>query len=62
MLRNCDALFSGIFVEWSSKERHLYEIEISCFIINDLTVTFDQFHASLLNKSINLVLIKLPFE
>uniref|UniRef100_A0A671QWR2 Protein RIC1 homolog n=1 Tax=Sinocyclocheilus anshuiensis TaxID=1608454 RepID=A0A671QWR2_9TELE len=31
---------------------HLFEIEIFCNIINDFTVTFDQFNASLLNKTI----------
>ncbi len=35
----------------SSKEQCLFETEIFCNIIN---VTFDQFNASLLNKSINL--------
>ncbi len=35
----------------SSKEQHLFEIEIFCNIINVFTVTFDQFNASLINKS-----------
>ncbi len=38
----------------SSKEQHLFETEIFCNIINVFTVTFDQFNASLMNKSINL--------
>ncbi len=33
----------------SSKEQHLFEIEIFCNIINDFTVTFDQFNASFMN-------------
>ncbi len=33
-----------------SKDQHLFEIEIFCNIINVLTVKFDQFNASLLNK------------
>ncbi len=37
----------------SSKEKHLFEIEIFCYIINAFTVTFDQFNESLLNKSIH---------
>ncbi len=36
----------------SSKEQHLFEIEISCNIINVLTVSFDQFNVSLMNKSV----------
>ncbi len=39
----------------SSKEQHLFEIEIFCNIINVFTVTFDQLEiAALMNKSINL--------
>ncbi len=45
-------LFSGFFE--SSKEQHLFEIEIFCKIINVVTVIFDQFNSSLLNKSIHL--------
>ncbi len=37
----------------SSKEQHLYETEIFCNIMNFFTFTFDQFNASLMNKSIN---------
>jgi len=37
----------------SSKEQHLFEIESFCNIINAFTVSFDQFNASLLNKSIH---------
>ncbi len=36
----------------NSKEQHLFETEI--YTINVFTVTFDQYNASLLNKSINL--------
>ncbi len=42
----------NIIVE-SSKEQHLYEIEIFCNIINVFSVTFHQFNASLLSKSVN---------
>ncbi len=35
------------------KRTALFEIEIFCNIIIDLTVTFDQFNASLINKSIH---------
>ncbi len=38
----------------SSKEQHLFKIEIFCSIINVFTVTFDKLHAFLLRKSINL--------
>ncbi len=34
----------------SSKEQHLFETEIFSNIINDFTVTFDQFNASLLTN------------
>ncbi len=44
---------SGFFDEQSSEEQHLSEIEIFCNIINVFIITFDQFEASLLNKSIN---------
>ncbi len=33
------------------KEEHLFEIEIVCEIINVFSATFDQFNASLLNKT-----------
>ncbi len=36
-----------------SKEQHLFKIEILCSIINIFTVTFDQFNASQINKSIS---------
>ncbi len=39
----------------SSKEQHLFEIEIFCNIINVFTVTFDQFNTSLMNLSINFL-------
>ncbi len=38
----------------NSKEQHLFETEILCNIINVFTVTFDQFNAALLNKSVYL--------
>ncbi len=41
----------------SSKEQHFFKIEIFCYIINVFTVTFDQFNASLINKSINFFLL-----
>ncbi len=37
----------------SSKEQHLFETEIFCYSINVFTVTFHQFNASLMNKSID---------
>ncbi len=40
----------------SSKEQHLFEIEILCSIINAFTLTFIQFIVSLLNKSIIVIL------
>ncbi len=43
----------------SSKEQHLFEIEIFCNIINVFTGTFDQLNASLINKSINSSLLSL---
>ncbi len=39
---------------WDSLNRNLYEVEMVSNSINVFTVTFDQFNASLLNKSINL--------
>ncbi len=41
----------------SSKEGHLFKIEIFCHIKNVFTVTFDKFNASLQNKCINCVFI-----
>ncbi len=41
----------------SSKEQHLFEIEIFCNIINVFTVTFNQFNVSLLNTSIIFYLL-----
>ncbi len=46
--------FFQIFSKKSSKEQHLFEIEIFCNIINVFTVTLHQFNAYLLNKYINL--------
>ncbi len=52
-----EIFLSEIFVEtmiwWieSSKEKHLFEVEIFCYIINAFTVTFDQFNLSSLNKN-----------
>ncbi len=40
----------------SSKEQHLFDIEIYCSIINVFTLTSDQFNASLLSKSMNVCL------
>ncbi len=39
----------------SSEEQHLLKLEIFCNIINAFTVTFDQFNAFLMNKSINFL-------
>ncbi len=36
------------------KSKNNFETEIFCNIINAFTVTFDEFNATLLNKSINL--------
>jgi len=44
------------------KEQHLFEIKHLCHIINDFTVTFDQFNESLLNKSINFFQKTQTFE
>ncbi len=41
-----------IWCNESSNEQHLFDIEIFSKIINAFTFTFDQFNASLLNKSI----------
>ncbi len=38
----------------SSKEQHLFKIEIFCNTMNVITVTFDQLNVTLLNKSNNL--------
>ncbi len=54
----CKSWFSIIFfrILWwkSSKEQHLFEVEIFCDIINVFPVTFNQFNACLMNKSIHL--------
>ncbi len=49
-------LFFPFRILWieSSKEQHLFKISILYNIINVFTVTFDQFKAFLLNKSINI--------
>ncbi len=41
----------------SSKEQSLFEIELYYNITNDFTVTFDQFNASVMNKSIILTVV-----
>ncbi len=44
-------LFFRVFLmNRSSKEQHLFEIEIFCNNINVFTDTFDQFNASLMKK------------
>ncbi len=48
-----------IFLDSQMNRQHLFEIEIFCNIINVFTVTFDQFNASLMNKSINFFQINL---
>ncbi len=35
------------------KQKLLFEVDIFCNILNVFTVTFDQFNASLLNKSLH---------
>ncbi len=54
--RNWCILFFRIhrWVE-SSKDQHLFEIEIFCIIINVFTVTFDQSNAFFFNESINFL-------
>ncbi len=37
------------------KEQHLFQMEVSCNIINVFIVTFDQFIASFLNQNINFL-------
>ncbi len=49
-------LFGILWWTESSKEQHLFETEIFCNITNVFIVTFDQFNAFLLNKSINFLL------
>ncbi len=44
------------------KEEHLFEIEIVCEIINVFSATFDQFNASLLNKTNTFFQKKKKFE
>jgi len=50
---NLNKCFPGIVYKWEA-QKHLFEIEIFCNIINALNVTFHQFIASLQDKSINL--------
>ncbi len=45
-----DTFFMILQLMESSKEQHLFEIEIVCNIINGFTDTFDQFNPSLLNE------------
>ncbi len=47
-----DLFFRFLWRIESSEEQHLSEIEIFCNIINVFILIFDQFKASLLNKSI----------
>ncbi len=47
--------FQDSLMKNSSKQPHLFEIEVFCNIIHFLTVTFDQFNAILLNNSINFL-------
>ncbi len=54
MLKTAVELFKFLWWIEHSEEQHLSEIEIICNIINVFIITFDQFKASLLNKSINL--------
>ncbi len=52
----CILFFRILWWIESSKEQHLFGLEIFCNIINVFTATFDQFNASLLNKSIHFFL------
>ncbi len=45
--------FRILWLTEKSKEKHLFEIEIFCHIINVFTVTLDQFDASLINKCVH---------
>ncbi len=47
----CTFIFQDSLMNRKFKRPHLFEIEIFCNIIDVFTVTFDQFEASLLNKS-----------
>ncbi len=49
-------VYFSLILWWteSSKEQHLFEVEIFCNIIHVFTVTFDQFNASLLNRNMNV--------
>ncbi len=54
MLKTAEYIFFRFF--WwikSSEKQHLSEIEIFCNIINVFIITFDQYNASLINKTIN---------
>ncbi len=53
-------LFLRIFWERSSKEQHLFELEIFCNTRNVFAVTFGQFNASLENTV--LISLKKAFE
>ncbi len=52
-----ETVFSIKILWWlkNPKIQHLFEIEIYCNLINVFTDTFNQFNASLLNKSIYLI-------
>jgi len=52
LYRSRDALFSGSFDEQKVQKQQ----QIFCNVKNVFTVTFDQFNASLLNKSISFFL------
>ncbi len=51
MLKTAEQNLMNWWIE--SSEQHLSEIEIFRNIINVFIITFDQFKASLLNKSVN---------
>ncbi len=54
----CDTVyFSGFFDESKVQKSRMYLKQIVCNIINVFTATFDQFNASLLNKSIIIITI-----
>ncbi len=49
--------FLGFFSEWNA-HKNLCEIKMFWNIINDFTVTFNQFNTSLLNKRIHFLMQK----
>ncbi len=46
--------FKYFLINWL-KEQHLFKIEMFCNILNDVTVTFDQFNTSLVNTILKYI-------